>query len=59
MTNRGREKVVSKVAEERGKHIDHVSSFLVNTQFGVGRHWWFNYPGSLLNAKFEFACLSN
>ena len=25
---------------------------------GVGHHWWFNYPGPLLDAEFEFACLS-
>ena len=30
----------------------------VNTQLGVGCHWWFNYPGPLLDAEFEFACLS-
>ena len=30
----------------------------VNTQLGVGHHWWFNYPGPLLNVEFEFACLS-
>ena len=34
------------------------NSFHVNTQLGVGRHWWFNYPGPLLDAKLEFACLS-
>ena len=30
----------------------------VNTQLGVGRHWWFNYPSSFLNVEFEFACVS-
>ena len=35
------------------------NSFHVNTQFGVGRHWWFNYPGPLLDVELEFACLSS
>ena len=30
----------------------------VNTQLGVGHHWWFNYLGPLLDAEFEFVCLS-
>ena len=30
----------------------------VSTQLGVGRHWWFNYPGLLFDAEVEFACLS-
>ena len=31
-------------------------SFHVNTQLGVGAHWWFNYPGPLLDVELEFAC---
>ena len=34
------------------------NSFHVNTQPGVGRHWWFNYPSPLLDVELEFACLS-
>ena len=30
----------------------------VSTQLGVGCHWWFNYPGPLLDVEFEFTCLS-
>ena len=30
----------------------------VNTQLGIGSHWWFNYPDPLLNVELEFACLS-
>ena len=37
----------------------HVRSSHVNTQLGVGRNWWFIYVGPLLNAQFEFACLSS
>ena len=32
--------------------------FHVSTQLGVGCHWWFNYPGPLLDVELEFACLS-
>ena len=32
------------------------NSFHVNTQLGVGRHWWFNYPCPLLDVELEFAC---
>ena len=28
------------------------------TELGVGRHWWFKYPGPLLIVELEFACLS-
>ena len=24
----------------------------------LGHHWWFNYPGPLLDVELEFACLS-
>ena len=34
-------------------------SFHVNTQLEVGHHWWFNYPGPLLNVELKFACLSS
>ena len=47
---------------------DLTSQMLVSEQFsedcpmllvhGVGCHWWFNYPGPLLNVELEFACLS-
>ena len=33
------------------------NSFNVNTQFGVGHHWWFNYPGPLLDVELEFCLL--
>ena len=33
--------------------------FRVNTRLGVGRHWWFNDPGPLLDVNFGFACLSS
>ena len=23
----------------------------------MGRHWWFDYPGSLLDVELEFTCL--
>ena len=36
-------------------YLEGVSKF-VYTWFGVGRLWWFNYPGLLLNTKLEFAC---
>ena len=35
------------------------NSFHVHIQLGVGRHWWYNYHGPLLNVAFEFACLSD
>ena len=28
------------------------------TQLGVWCHWWFNYPGPLLEVELESACLS-
>ena len=28
------------------------------TQLGVWCHWWFNYPGQLLEVELESACLS-
>ena len=39
-------------------YLEGVSKFVyhVYTWFGVGRLWWFNYPGLLLNTKLEFAC---
>ena len=33
-------------------------SMYVDTQLGVGCHWWFNYPGPLIDVELEFACLS-
>ena len=30
----------------------------VDTQLEVGCHCWFNYASLLLNAEFEFTCLS-
>ena len=31
------------------------NSFHVNTELGVGRHWWFNYPGPFFDVELEFA----
>ena len=33
-------------------------SFHVITQLGVWCHWWFNYPGPLLEVELESVCLS-
>ena len=39
-------------------HLCFYKRFHVNTQLGVAGHWWFNYPGSLLDVELEFTCLS-
>ena len=41
---------------ENRKEGSQVSFFAlhVSTQYGVWCHWWFNYPGQLLDIEFEF-----
>ena len=38
-------------------HLCCLIAFLLSS-FGVWRLWWFNYPGLLLHAELESACLS-
>ena len=32
----------------------HVCACVCTCMYGVWRHWWFHYPGELLDIEFEF-----
>ena len=39
-------------------YIYSILIYIAIYMYGVGCHWWFNYPGPLLHVELEFACLS-
>ena len=51
----GRTTVMHMIVRERVP--EEQSTGMLHTQVGVECHWWFN-PSPLLDAEFEFACLS-